>query len=107
MERHRNRLGWIWLVSSALIALGAIAGIFFFLFIASDGDKTAGELLFLAVGTLPGVVGGVGLLKRRNWARILVLIMGALAVMAFPIGTAMGGYTFWVLLRRETVELFA
>lgn len=39
-----------------------------------------------------------GLLERRPWARILALVLGFLALLRFPFGTALGIYTLWVLL---------
>jgi hypothetical protein len=53
-----------------------------------------------------GIIGGVGLFAKKNWARILVLILSAINLMNFPIGTAVGIYTIWVLAQVETAELF-
>jgi hypothetical protein len=39
-----------------------------------------------------------GLFERRSWARILALVLGFLALLRFPFGTALGIYTLWVLL---------
>ena len=52
------------------------------------------------------LVGGVGILKRRRWARILVLIVCVPELFAFPVGTATGIYSIWVLMQEETVNLF-
>jgi tRNA A-37 threonylcarbamoyl transferase component Bud32 len=52
------------------------------------------------------LVGGIGLLKRRRWARILVLIGAVPELFLFPVGTAIGIYTIWVLMQKETVQLF-
>ena len=56
--------------------------------------------------SIPGVIGGIGLLKMREWARILTLVMGFLSLMAVPLGTALGIYTIWVLMKDETIKLF-
>ena len=61
---------------------------------------------FLALTALPAVVGGVGLLKGKNWARVLVIFLAILDLLDFPIGTAIGAYTLWVLLNNETSEMF-
>ena len=55
---------------------------------------------------LLGIVGGIGLFARKNWARILVLILSAIDLVNFPIGTAVGIYTIWVLVQTETAALF-
>lgn len=39
-----------------------------------------------------------GLFDHRPWARILALVLGFLALLRFPFGTALGIYTLWVLL---------
>ena len=61
---------------------------------------------FFVLLAVPGIVGGVGLLKRRPWARFLVLILGAIHLLNLPIGTALGAYTIWVLIQDETERLF-
>ena len=39
-----------------------------------------------------------GLFERDPWARFLGLVLGFLALLRFPLGTALGIYTLWVLL---------
>ena len=43
------------------------------------------------------LVAGYGLLNRRPWGRIVAIIAGILALIKFPLGTALGIYTLWVL----------
>jgi hypothetical protein len=43
------------------------------------------------------LVAGYGLLNRRPWGRIVAIIAAILALLKFPIGTALGIYTLWVL----------
>ena len=61
---------------------------------------------FFLLLSIPELIGGIGLLKRRGWARILVLIIGILDLINIPIGTAIGIYTIWVLLNEKTAQLF-
>jgi hypothetical protein len=51
-----------------------------------------------AVLSLPSLVCGWGLLRRRAWSRWLGIFLAALAVVQIPVGTIMGGYILWVLL---------
>jgi hypothetical protein len=44
------------------------------------------------------VVIGWGLMERQPWARIFGLVVGFLLLIRFPLGTALGIYTIWVLL---------
>ncbi|KPK88169.1 hypothetical protein AMJ80_11370 [bacterium SM23_31] len=61
---------------------------------------------FFIMISVPDIIGGIGLLKYKPWARILVLIIAVLDLFWIPIGTAIGIYTIWVLLQDETVKLF-
>jgi hypothetical protein len=47
--------------------------------------------------TFPAFIGGIGLLKRQPWARILLLIVAVFDLASFPLGTAIGIYTLWAL----------
>jgi hypothetical protein len=107
----RMGLGSLFLVVAVfLFSLLAIPGI-----VVPDNRKDLPILAAygVAIALLPLVsavwdlVGGVGLLKRRRWARILVLIGAVPELFVFPVGTAIGIYTIWVLMQKETVELFA
>ena len=39
--------------------------------------------------------------------RILAVVVGALHLLSFPVGTALGFYALWVLLNRNTLPLIA
>jgi len=55
---------------------------------------------FLAIAA--GVIAtGVGLMRYREWARVVALIFSALMVLNFPLGTAIAIYAFWVLLSND------
>ena len=43
-----------------------------------------------------------GLFEREPWARFLGLALGFLALLRFPLGTALGIYTLWVLLPENS-----
>lgn len=62
--------------------------------------------IFIAVLSLPGLVVGIGLTKFRRWARLGGVVLSALNLLNFPIGTALGAYGLWVLLSKETEPLF-
>lgn len=110
-------LGWLYIV---LGILGILVGAFvlFILLgtgiIAQDGEAMVILTIIgmfvaglMTVLSLPGVVTGVGLLKFQSWARVLAIILGAINLPAFPIGTVLGAYSFIVLLNDETSALFA
>jgi hypothetical protein len=57
---------------------------------------------FLLASAVAGLLAGWGLLNYRPWARVLALILGAISLLHFPFGTALGIYTLWVLLPAES-----
>ena len=61
-------------------------------------------ILFSLLVFLPGVIGGVYLLRRQSWARILLIVVGVLNLPGLPLGTALGIYTIWVLSRPEATR---
>jgi hypothetical protein len=116
MRQHVPILGWCFIVYHAILALigicvgvivagaGAISGERNAMLITGTvGVFVAGLLIVLS---LPGIIAGLGLLKFRPWARILAIILGALHLLSFPFGTALGVYTLVVLLNAETATLF-
>ena len=62
---------------------------------------------FLCLVSLPGVICGFGLLKFKNWARVLALVLAVLNLPNMPLGTALGIYSFWVLMNQETELVFS
>ncbi len=116
MKQHVKFLGWLYIVFSvigiflALLLFGVMTGAGM---ITRDREAAAvlailGPIfgIFFAVMSLPGLLGGIYLLKYANWARILLIVVGILNLLNFPFGTAVGVYTLWVLLNNETVALF-
>ena len=98
--------------------LGFLLGAFFFIAIVGggmiSGDPEAiaitslvGSLLagFFVILSIPSIVGGFGLLKRKSWARIVIFIVAVFDLFAFPIGTLLGIYELWVMLEPETAKL--
>ncbi len=77
-------------------ALGPAAGVPGW--IAGLGFAT---LLFLLVFPLMEIVGGVLLLGGSAAGRVLTLVFSVLGLLNFPIGTAIGAYSLWALLRQQ------
>lgn len=44
----------------------------------------------VALVALTGIIGGIGLLKRRMWGRVLTMAYAVLSLFSIPIGTAFG-----------------
>ena len=87
-------------------------------FVGSSGEEGAavgaaflgltGAVLSVVFGmfALPFGICGWGLLKLRPWARILGIILAAIALTHIPFGTLLGIYALIVLFQKKTEELF-
>lgn len=62
-------------------------------------------ILFI-ITSIPGILAGMGLYKRKEWARILTLIISVIEIFNFPFGTAIGIYSIWALIQPETIAEF-
>ncbi len=120
MKTHVNVVGLIDLITGLLFtALAALVSVGLLVFAPafngappwSPEDATVIVVVALAISSLflvigiPSLIAGVGLLKQKGWARTLAIIVAILALASFPIGTAVGIYTLWVLTRKETEQL--
>jgi zinc-ribbon domain len=111
IEKHARILAILWLVVSVIrlvpaFALGFGSGIAMhfipFPFRAFVWPIAGFIGAFLLATSVAGFLAGWGLLNYRSWARMLALILGVIALIHFPFGTALGIYTLWVLLPAES-----
>src|SRR5580700_1854943 len=56
----------------------------------------------ILVKAAAGFIAAWGLLQREDWARTFALVMGFIALLSVPLGTALGIYTLWVLLPSQS-----
>ena len=63
-------------------------------------------ILFFVI-SLPGVIGGAGLLLGFGWARILLIVVSGLLMLEFPVGTVLGIYGLWVLLGKDAKRIIS
>lgn len=105
-----NIVGSILLLGIALFLLVLLPGIGI-----ASGDRDAAGILaivgfsvgiFMAVLALPGLLAGIGLLKRKNWGRVLAIVVSFLNLLNFPLGTLLGGYSLWVLFQEAASTYF-
>jgi uncharacterized membrane protein (DUF2068 family) len=120
MKAHLNAVGLIDVVAGALfMALAVLVSVGFTLFapwfygaplwrpddaVVVIAAVALVSALFLAIG-IPSLIAGMGLLKHKRWARVLAIVVAVLALASFPIGTAAGVYTLWVLTHKEAEQL--
>jgi hypothetical protein len=105
-------LGLIVAVGIFMLGAGTAASI-----LANDNSNEArvgaawagGCITFVAVLTglisIPSIIAGWGLSKRKSWARILAIIIGLIALPQVPIGTALGIYAIIIMFNDEAKAL--
>jgi hypothetical protein len=125
MQKHIQILGILHIIYSAF---GLLAGAILFILFLGIGTVVGSiqdvpgavhegvpAILFvigLVIGTLlllfaiPGIIAGVGLLNKKEWGRILALVVGFFDLLHIPFGTMLGVYTIWALMNDEVVAIF-
>jgi len=111
-EQHNKYLGLAHLGYAALHSLmGLLVGIVMIVMFSTLPSSPRGNDpppgFFIAIGgfvlvfsigwSLPSMIAGYALLKKKRWAKIAGLVAGAFAAAQMPIGTAVSVYTFWFL----------
>ena len=124
VRRNLRTLATLWMINGILrlaeVCGMMIFGTMFFPFMRGwgrgmvwpFGGRWGMDIPFLgglfSVGIFLGLFGVLhlvlawGLFERAPWARMLGLVIGFLALLRFPLGTALGIYTLWVLLPEES-----
>ena len=111
VAQHLSVLGILWIIYSGLRLIPGIALMVFghmhFPFMLMPipapirvflGPFLGAIGLLISGFAIAGVIAGWGLMARYPWARVLAIVLGCLSLIRFPLGTALGVYTFWVLL---------
>jgi hypothetical protein len=117
MKQHVSFVGALHVGFGILGLLGALSVFIIFNFVQGfvESEPIAEDILSFLGSSLSlmimffaclGIVGGIGLFSYRPWARILVMIVSAINCLNIPIGTAKGVYSIWVLMQKETIEMF-
>ena len=120
MARHVKILATLHIVFSALGLMATwLIGLLVFVGLGGLGVSAVHESglltgnvgrlirLFVLALSLFGLIGGIGLLRFKPWARNLMIVISALDLLSFPFQTALGIYGLWVLLNRETKQLLS
>lgn len=80
-----------------------------------EEDDIAREVLSTLFSILPSVIvffgildllAGISLFSYKQWSRVFVIVVSALNCLNIPIGTAIGVYSIYVMMKPEVQELF-
>jgi len=124
MESHIKIVGILHVILGGMGVLAAVAILFLFGGLAGlvgvadqTGDSAIaipilggiGGLISIAIliFSVPGLIGGIGLLSMAPWSRVFMIVISALYLLHIPFGTALGIYGLWVLTRPETEALLS
>jgi hypothetical protein len=122
VREHVKLVGILWMAYSALhlvVGVGILlTAKFVVLRIGEIPNGPPPELLmwlrplisiigwFILAKAAVGFFAGWGLLQHEEWARVFALVVGFIALLNVPIGTALGIYTLWVLLPSQSDEQY-
>lgn len=62
--------------------------------------------VIIAIVSVVAIVGSIGMMKRKEWGRIVLIVVSFFNLMHVPLGTALGVYTLWVLFNDEIVRIY-
>jgi len=112
MDKHITLAGAFNLAMGILGILGVITGSFLMAAFGRYIDEPeAAEIVLLAVSiglsylaifSTAQIICAIGVLKRKSWSRVLMIIISAFKLPSVPLGTALGIYTIWVMIQEET-----
>jgi hypothetical protein len=106
MAKHVDLIGILWIALGVFTFFGGFV-VFWVLFgISFIPDLGYEAPVILLILSIPKIIAGIGLMKRQEWGRILTLIVSFLSILNFPLGTALAIYSFVILIKEETIQLF-
>lgn len=130
MEKHITLVGVLNIVYRSVVILGAFVLLIlaagfnrFFDILIRHGDIRPDEVPIELLNIVPaillvvavvmicvsilGIIAGAGVLKKKEWARILLLVISFFNLIRIPLGTILGVYSLWVLMNDQTIKIFA
>ncbi len=129
MEKHIKLVAILNIVYRSTMIIGAtvlflLAGLFgrFIEFLERRGELHVEDvpselldlvpILFVVIGlvmivvSIVAIIGSVGVLKRKEWGRVTVIVVSFFNLIHMPLGTMLGVYSLWALFNDEIVRIF-
>jgi hypothetical protein len=107
-------LAVLWFVYAAISVLAGFAGMAFLHAFVAGGIGPSWLFpaivhfawIAIAIRAILAAIAGWGLLEHTQWGRILAIVVGILALIRFPLGTALGIATMVILLGYRNSALY-
>lgn len=117
METHVKVIAWLYIAKTILfllIMLG-VSGLVLGAGMASQDGNTVGLMAVIAgvfawigfIVSVPQLIAAWALFKRKNWGRILTIILSILNIFDVPFGTALSIYALVILFRDDARVYFS
>ncbi len=118
VQRNLQTLGILWCVFAGFRITSGLAGMFFLRTLPYwvgfsgrefpfghgffPGSLAVALAVKIAFSVVLAVLTGFALLTRQPWGRTLGIVAAVLTLLDFPVGTALGIYTLWVLAPAQS-----
>lgn len=112
-QDHNKTLGIIFGSLGGLLVLAAAVELIRVIALEKElsrirSDSFLQVLILVALGlTTLLITTAYGIFKRKPWARGPALVVSALTVWLFPLGTALAIYAWWVMHSEEVKRLYS
>jgi hypothetical protein len=104
-ETSVRSIGILYYLSGGLMCLGAL-GLFFGAFAARTEPMMMGlAVVYLGLGPLMLFVAR-GVRQLRPWARTTTIVLAAIGLLGFPVGTLINGYILYLMLSKKGKRIF-
>ncbi|HEY6806044.1 MAG TPA: hypothetical protein VI306_20855 [Pyrinomonadaceae bacterium] len=118
-EEHNKYLGWAHIIHGGLFLflMFFMTVMMWMMFTTMPGPPQGPPPVFFGIMwafvlgiyglmSLPNLIAGYALLKKKSWAKMAAIIAGVVSAMSAPIGTAVAVYTFWFLFSEPGKSLY-
>jgi hypothetical protein len=113
MNRKVKILGALHLILGGGGMVACMAAYLTWIKLASDAHSlktahTLGQMMFMlsVFILLPSLVCGIGLLLEKSWGCVVAMGWSMLLLLVIPIGTLLGGYGLWLLLKLPATSTY-
>lgn len=114
-EASIKSIGTLYMLGCIIIVIGGLAAITFIFMAGRQGGQAGAQelmlasfvgLFYLVIGVLQGFT-AFGLWQLKPWARWVSVVLSAIGLLGFPVGTLICGYFLYLLLSEKGAMIFS